>query len=414
MSKKIMRSLQEESKSTLSGNGLLYEEMAVRFAYIVLVFSLLLTGMNIYHGYSFMTLTTTILSLGALAAALLYQKNQYDSGTILLILIILSMFTVYALTEQNDGFAILWIILLPPISLWLVGIKKGVFICLYFTVLLIVIFYTPLRANFDRYTSTFMDRFPLLYLCSASIALFIMYEYHKIQSRQQNYQVYLEKVVQAERKKVADISLQTILSISNAVDAKDKYTNQHSIRVAAYARAIAKKLGWDNEQIDQLNMIALLHDIGKIGIKDAILNKPDKLTDEEYEIMKQHTTIGAKILKELTILPNVSYGAKYHHERYDGKGYPNGLAGEDIPIEARIICIADAYDTMNSDRAYRAACDEAYIRQELINGKGTQFDPALVDVFLSVLEQQKEYSRNSGNCGSEAKPDAAILFHSGS
>ena len=395
MSRKIMQSLQEESKHVFSGNGLLYEKMAVRFAYIVLLFSVVLTAMNIYHSYVFMALTTSILAVGSLLAALLYHQNQYNTATTLLILVVLSLFTVYALTEQNDGFAILWIVLLPPISLWLVGTKKGLFICIYFTVLLIVLFYTPLRANFDIYTSTFMDRFPLLYLCSAAIALFIMHEYHKIQSQQQNYQSHLEKVVQAERKKVADISLQTILSISNAVDAKDKYTNQHSIRVATYSRAIARKLGWDEERIDNLNMIALLHDIGKIGIKDAILNKPDKLTDEEYEIMKQHTTIGAKILKELTILPNVSYGVKYHHERYDGKGYPNGLAGEAIPIEARIICIADAYDAMNSDRAYRTARDEAYIRQELVNGKGTQFDPELVDIFLSVLDQQKEFSKQS-------------------
>ena len=235
------------------------------------------------------------------------------------------------------------------------------------------------------YTTTFMNYYPILFFCITVLSLFIMREYFTYQFRQFKHRQELQDAVQAEREKVESLSLQTILAICNAVEAKDHSTNEHSQRVAYISCLIAQELGWSPEQVDVLRKIALLHDIGKIGIKDSVLNKPDKLTDEEYEQMKQHTTIGAEILKELTSLPNVEYGARYHHERYDGTGYPQGLSGEEIPIEARIIGVADAFDAMNSRRVYRDVCDEDYVFNELARGRGTQFDPVMVDALLRVM-----------------------------
>lgn len=188
--------------------------------------------------------------------------------------------------------------------------------------------------------------------------------------------------VTEERNRVSAISMQTILSISNAVDAKDSYTQEHSKRVSEYSVMIARKLGYDDKRIEEIRKIALLHDIGKIAVSDSILKKPARLTAEEYEVMKSHTTAGGQILKDLTIVENVSLGAMYHHEKYDGTGYPKGLSGEDIPIEARIIAVADAFDAMNSNRVYRKSLTKEKILAELENGKGKQFDPELIDLFM--------------------------------
>ncbi len=196
----------------------------------------------------------------------------------------------------------------------------------------------------------------------------------------------LDQAVKAERDKLVAISMQTILSICHMIDAKDSYTQEHSQRVAKYSCLIAKKLGWTSKRIKSLENMALLHDIGKVGVKDGILNKPTSLTDDEFTTMKDHTVIGANILEELTFIPGVSIGAKCHHERYDGKGYPYGLKGDEIPIEARIIGIADAFDAMNSRRVYSEKSEKKYILQELQNGRGTQFDPAILDVFLEILK----------------------------
>ncbi len=185
-----------------------------------------------------------------------------------------------------------------------------------------------------------------------------------------------------ERNRVSAISLQTIKSIINTVDAKDKYTREHSQRVAEYSAIIAKKMDWSEEQINKLHEIALLHDIGKIGVPDSILNCTGRLSDEEFDQMRQHTVIGGEILQDLTILPHVDLGAKYHHERYDGTGYPSKLKGKDIPIEARIIAVADSFDAMNSNRVYRKRLTNEIIISELAEGKGKQFDPDLIDIFL--------------------------------
>lgn len=179
---------------------------------------------------------------------------------------------------------------------------------------------------------------------------------------------------------------ETILTIAQAVDAKDEKTSKHSARVSEYSVMIAKKLGYSDEACEELRKIAMLHDIGKIGIPDQVLNKPGRLTDDEYEIMKSHVARGAEILKNFTLIDNVADGALYHHERYDGKGYIHGLKGEEIPLNARIIGIADAFDAMTANRVYRKKLDFGHVLKELEKGSGTQFDPGLVNIMLGLIE----------------------------
>lgn len=189
------------------------------------------------------------------------------------------------------------------------------------------------------------------------------------------------------RQEYQNLTNQAIHAIAKTIDAKDKYTNGHSVRVAQYAREIAKEEHWSPEQQEKLFYTALLHDIGKIGVPDKILNKPGKLTDEEYAIIKQHTTIGYKILQDMTTIPYIKDGAHYHHEHYDGTGYPEGLKGTDIPEVARLICVADSVDAMYSARIYRPEMTINYIKSELIRCSGTQFDPRFAADMLHILER---------------------------
>ena len=182
---------------------------------------------------------------------------------------------------------------------------------------------------------------------------------------------------------------ETILAIAKTVDAKDVRTSKHSQRVSEYSALIAKEYGFTEAEQENIRKAALLHDIGKIGIPDSVLNKPGRLTDEEYAIMKTHVTRGAAILKDFTIIEHVAEGARYHHERYDGKGYPDHLAGEDIPLYGRIISIADAFDAMTANRVYRKRQDFEYVMNELHKGRGTQFDPHLLDIFLKLIDSKQ-------------------------
>jgi putative two-component system response regulator len=155
---------------------------------------------------------------------------------------------------------------------------------------------------------------------------------------------------------------------------------------------IAKKMGYSKEQVSLVEYTALLHDIGKIGVPREIINKPARLTDEEYEIIKTHPVIGAKTLEGITEIPDIAIGARYHHERFDGRGYPDGLSGMDIPEIARIIGVADAYDAMTSNRSYRGLMAQEVVRGEIEKGKGTQFDPAIADVMMCIIDEDKEYN----------------------
>ncbi len=203
----------------------------------------------------------------------------------------------------------------------------------------------------------------------------------------EGYRQDLQKRLDEKTREVELVTIEAITTVANTIDAKDDYTRGHSFRVAAYSEELAQKLGWSEEDVRNIHYVALLHDIGKIGVPDSVLNKPFKLTDVEFDMIKNHTLVGAEILKDIRMFPNVSVGAKYHHERYDGRGYPEGLKGEEIPIVARIIGIVDSYDAMTSNRVYRKRLQDEIVKEELIKGKGTQFDPYLVDLFMELIEE---------------------------
>ncbi len=173
------------------------------------------------------------------------------------------------------------------------------------------------------------------------------------------------------------------------VDAKDNYTNGHSTRVAEYSEKIAGALGYSDTECRNVYYIGLMHDCGKVYIDDSILKKPGKLTKTEYEDIKLHTIRGAMLLEKFESIDGIREGAMYHHERYDGTGYPSGKKGEEIPEIGRIIAVADAYDAMSSERVYRSPLTEEKTLEELKNGRGTQFDPRILDVFLELLDQGK-------------------------
>lgn len=197
--------------------------------------------------------------------------------------------------------------------------------------------------------------------------------------------------IAAQHEKLERISMQIVKALSGAVDAKDTYTNGHSLRVAEYSKEIARRAGLSKEMQDDIYMMGLLHDVGKIGVPDAIINKPAHLTEEEFAVIRNHPVMGARILKNIKDFPKLITGARWHHERYDGKGYPDGIAGEEIPLEARIIAVADAYDAMSSRRSYRDVLSQEVVRLEIETGKGTQFDPVMTEIVLSMIDDDTDY-----------------------
>lgn len=189
------------------------------------------------------------------------------------------------------------------------------------------------------------------------------------------------------RNQTERVSLQMMKTLAATIEAKDDYMRGHSYRVAEYSALIAKQLGWSEHDVENLRNAAYLHDIGKIGVPDTILNKPTRLTDEEFAAIKSHTVMGADILKDITLLDHLVDIARNHHERYDGKGYPDGLVGEEIPLSARIVCVADSYDAMRSRRIYRNALPDEEIRRELLDNCSTQFDPQISRMFVDMLDK---------------------------
>lgn len=201
----------------------------------------------------------------------------------------------------------------------------------------------------------------------------------------------LEGMVAEKTKENENLFMHVVESLADAIDAKDNYTNGHSGRVADYSKEIAKRYGYDEKRQEKIFMMGLLHDVGKIGVPDEVINKPGRLTDEEFSCIKKHPGIGAKILDNIKEMPELAAGAKWHHERYDGKGYPQGISGENIPEEARIIAVADAYDAMTSNRSYRGSLPQRIVRGEIEKGKGSQFDPRFADIMLKMIDEDVEY-----------------------
>lgn len=198
-------------------------------------------------------------------------------------------------------------------------------------------------------------------------------------------------VAERRRQRVERMALQMVQTLANTIDAKDSYTNGHSTRVAKYSVMLAERMGYSGDKLEQLQYAALLHDIGKIGIPREIINKPSRLTDEEYEIIKTHPAIGGNILREISEIPDIAIGARWHHERYDGKGYPDKLKGDEIPEIARIIGVADAYDAMTSKRSYRDVLPQEVVLGEIEKGKDSQFDPQIAELMMELIREDIDY-----------------------
>ena len=235
------------------------------------------------------------------------------------------------------------------------------------------------------YASKFRNHFGA-FICSGLLALLI---FTVIQMVMDVLAMFREK-----DKIRMDMTGRTIETIAGAIDARDEYTGGHSERVGLYAQALARQMAdeyaFSEEDILRIHYIGLIHDMGKIGVADSVLNKAGKLTDEEFSLMKKHSEIGYEIMSSLgEEIEGALDGIRYHHERFDGRGYPDGLSGEDIPLIARILCLADSYDAMTSNRVYRKRLTREEVIGELRKCSGTQFDPKLADIFISLLESGK-------------------------
>ncbi len=290
-----------------------------------------------------------------------YYLEGYDSTETVCLL---SEFGKITYTDLKSGNYVFYISILD-------GLDSGVMESAHFTI----------EKELEMYQNTWFKVY-VMFIVSLVI-IWVTWSVTRVRSQKT---ILKQKYELEYAQKQIDMGNETILSIARTVDAKDSSTSQHSFRVSEYSAAIAKRLGFSEKKCESLRKMALLHDIGKIGIPDAILNKPDRLTDEEFAIMKSHVIKGGEILKDFKMIENVDLGALYHHEKYDGTGYCRGLKGEEIPIEARIIGIADAFDAMTANRIYRKQLDINYVIGELKRCSGTQFDPKLVEVMLSLID----------------------------
>jgi putative nucleotidyltransferase with HDIG domain len=179
-------------------------------------------------------------------------------------------------------------------------------------------------------------------------------------------------------------------TLSRAIEARDPYTRGHSARVTTIAEAIARRLGWDEQRLELLHVGGRLHDVGKLGVSEEVLAKPGRLDEQELAQIREHPKLGARILMRVAAFRSALPYVLYHHERWDGRGYPTGRAGEEIPLEARVLAVADAFDAMTSNRPYRPALDREEALAEVARCAGTQFDPEIARIFLELFAEPKE------------------------
>jgi len=274
--------------------------------------------------------------------------------------ILLSLSLVLSLVfPHNDNFALF----IVAVSFLGIGFYNKPFLLVGFTVLVVYFRFYLVPKDEESIFFTYLLTYFLVAFISACMTLYI--------------------------RKVKKDSLDLIKTLNNALDSRDSYTSNHSNNVSSYAVQIAEKMNLSKDQCNVIRTGGLLHDIGKIGIPEHILTKPGKLTPEEYSVIKTHPVIGYEILKHVDGFEKngISDIVLYHHERYDGKGYPKGLKGSEIPLAARIVGVADAFDAMISKRVYRNNLDLNFALNEIHRNKGTQFDPEVADAFLSIFKE---------------------------
>lgn len=315
--------------------------------------------------------------------------------------LIIGLEITYIFTGGSDGFGILWMSIVPLFTLYLYNFKF--FIGINSTVLAILILgmWTPLKQFGYNYNPLYQQRIPILFLVQFIFCLCVKFKmdsteknktilFKELLSLQENLRSQLNEKnesLKSEKKQNTELMMEIITTLTKAIDSKDPHTVEHSLKVANYSKILAKKLEMSEKDQEDIYLMGLLHDVGKISTPEAILNKTDKLSDEEMNIIKEHTKNGGEILKNINSIPDIFIGAMWHHERYDGTGYPDNLSGEKIPLMAQIICVADAYDAMNSDRSYRKRLSKDQIIKELEKGKGTQFSSVIAEKMIEYINE---------------------------
>ena len=313
-----------------------------------------------------------------------FKRKKIRSAKIVISVILVFVFlpAMFFTNGGVEGGAPVWLLLG---TFYIALILEGKFKAIMFFSEAIVMVTTWFTAYYHpemvtRYSTwgNYFDTLAALFIVSGIIGVMVSYQIKLLRKEE-------------EHKNVERLFSQTAIALVNAIDAKDKYTHGHSARVAEYSKKIAEMAGKSPMECDEIYYVALLHDVGKIGVPEHIINKQGRLTDEEYNAIKQHSEMGAQILQDITVYPYLSIGARYHHERFDGKGYPNGLKGTDIPEIARIISVADAYDAMTSSRSYRETIPQQKVREELVECSGTQFDPKFANIMIHLIDEDTKY-----------------------
>ena len=334
-------------------------------------------------------LSATISTLIGAVFFTLYVILAYTRKKIRRAKVVLSVILVYiflpAMFFTNggvEGGAPIWLLLGTfYIALILEGkFKVAMFIseAVVLTATWVAGYYFPEYVTHYSVWGNFFDSIAALFIVSAIIGLMVSFQVRLYRKEEEN-------------KNIERLFTQTATALVNAIDAKDKYTHGHSARVAEYSRRIAEQAGKSPKECEEIYYVALLHDVGKIGISEQIINKEGRLTNEEFDVIKQHAEKGAQILQDITVYPYLSIGARFHHERFDGRGYPNGLKGTDIPEIARIISVADAYDAMTSSRSYREPIPQQRVREEFVECSGTQFDPRFANIMIHLIDEDTKY-----------------------
>ena len=324
-----------------------------------------------------------IVTIPFAIAAVVYFRNRYWKG--LCYVIVPGYFIMYLFVMFTGRTTMVFSYILPLLLLLILYHHPKLILGTGIAALivnLISIFINYRAGLLDITTSKNAEIQVALIVLSFGGCYFATRLYEKITEQNEEYQ----KTLNEKNDHIQTMSLQTLTTIAKMIDAKDTYTEGHSQRVSIYSTRIAQELGFSTEEVETIRKIALLHDIGKVGIPDLILNKPARLTEEEYITMKNHAAIGGDIIMAIKTLPGLYDGVRYHHERYDGKGYPDGLKGDEIPYIARIIAVADAYDAMTSNRVYRRQLDDEHVLSELERGIGTQFDPDIARTMIELMK----------------------------
>ena len=365
--------------------------------WVLIIVNIIMTVVNYTEHTMSVAIASSIFGLGACFSLFMYKVLEKKNHALIFITLVMALiFTYYFIHGTNDGFSCIWLLLFPYVAITVVGIRYGLGAGGYFWVLLILCCWTPVGKYWLQYDYDifFLRRMPVFYTVSMIFSIWTGFQLKRAEEMQARRIEELDAAVKAERERNMKTAMQSIISISHAVDAKDPYTNEHSMRVAEYSKLIAEELGWDEEMKNSIYIASLIHDIGKIGVPDAVLKKPSSLSEEEYEVIKEHPEIGYGILKDFDAIEKAMEGILYHHERYDGKGYPSHLKGDEIPLYGRIIAVADAFDAMNSDRVYRDAMTRDTIIKQLKEGQGNQFDPQFAEIMLNLIDKGKIVIQN--------------------